>query len=103
MKLSVGYLTFPTKKEAKDLVMGLLEGGLIACANIFPAGESYYVWDEAIQKENEVVVILKTRAKNEDKIIKFIKKYHSYECPCITFWPVAYGNSDYLKWVDRSC
>lgn len=63
MKFSLGYITAPTKTEAKEIVMELLERQLVACANILPGVESYYVWDEEIQKEKEVVIILKTQQK----------------------------------------
>lgn len=103
MKLSLGYITFPTKKEAKDMVVALLEEELIACANIFDGVESYFPWDDEIQKAKEVVVILKTRVKNEEKIIRFVKKYHSYECPCVVFTSLNHGNPDFMRFVDQSC
>ncbi len=103
MKLSLGYITVPTKKEAKDIVVELLESGLIACANIIPSVESYFIWDEEISKANENVIIIKTRTKNEDKIIRLVKEMHSYECPCIVFTPLEYGNPDFLRWVERGC
>ncbi len=96
-------MTFPTKAEAKNMVLGLLEEGLIASANILPGAESYFAWDDEIQKASEVVVFFKTRTKNEDKITKIIRKYHSYEVPCVVFTPIVHGNPDFLKWVDKSC
>ncbi len=103
MKFSIGYLTAPTKTEAKDIVMELLERGLIACANIVPGTESYYVWDEELHHEKEVVIILKTNQKNESKIIKTVRSMHSYECPCIVFLPLSHGNKDFLRWIGQSC
>jgi periplasmic divalent cation tolerance protein len=103
MKFSLGYITAPTKTEAKDIVLELLERQLIACANILPAAESFYVWDDAIQHEKEVVIILKTRQSNEDRIIKVVRKMHSYECPCIVFIPLNHGNKDFLRWIRGSC
>lgn len=103
MKYSLGYITAPTKTEAKDIVLELLERGLIACANILPGVESYYVWDDAIQHEKEVVIILKTHQGNEDKIIRLVQKMHSYECPCIVFVPLSHGNKDFLAWIKGSC
>lgn len=103
MKLSIGYITFPTKAEAKQAVTALLENEMIACANIFDKAESYFVWDGKVQKATEAVVIFKTRVKNEDKIIKYIKKYHSYQCPCVVFTSIEHGNGDFLKWIDESC
>ena len=96
-------MTFPTKKEAKDIVLALLEEELIACANVIDGVESYFSWDDEIQKANEVVVIFKTRAKNEDKIIRLVKDFHSYDIPCVIFTSIDHGNPDFMKWVDRSC
>ncbi len=103
MKLSLGYITFPTKKEAKDIVLALLEEELIACANIIDGIESYFAWEDQIQKANEVVVIFKTRVKNEQKIIRLVKELHSYECPCVVFSSLDHGNPEFMKWVDRTC
>ena len=103
MKLNIGYITAPTKKEAKDIALELLEEGLIACANIISGVESYFIWDEEIAKANEYVIIFKTRAKNERKVIRLVRNMHSYECPCIVFMPIQEGNPDFLKWVERSC
>ena len=103
MKLSLGYITAPTKKEAKKLAEALLSEGLIACANIIPAVESLFVWEGEIQKANEAVLIIKTREKNEDKIIKFVERHHSYECPCVVFLPITNGHAEFLRWVDGSC
>ncbi len=103
MKLSLGYITFPTKAEAKNVVLALLQEELIACANIIDGVESYFPWEDEIQKSKEVVVIIKTRLKNEDKIIRLVKELHSYEVPCVVFTDLKHGNRDFLSWVDQSC
>lgn len=103
MKFSIGYITAPTKTEAKEIMMELFEHGLIACANIISGTESYYVWNDELQHENEVIMIIKTHSKNESKIIKAVKKMHSYDCPCIIFVPLTDGNKDYLRWIKDSC
>ncbi|MBU1934655.1 divalent-cation tolerance protein CutA [Patescibacteria group bacterium] len=99
MKLSLGYITTPTKKEAKDIVLELLESGLIACGNIISGVESYFVWEEEIAKANEYVIIFKTRTRNENKIIRLVRDIHSYECPCVVFMSIEDGNPEFLKWV----
>jgi periplasmic divalent cation tolerance protein len=103
MKLSLGYITFPTKAEAKNVVLALLEEKLIACANIIDGAESYFVWEDDIQQAREVIVIFKTRQKNEEKIIRMVRQLHSYEIPCIVFAPLEYGNPEFLKWAEESC
>jgi len=101
MKLSIGYITFPTKKEAKDITVALLERSLIACVNLLEGVESYYAWNDEITKSKEVIAIIKTSEKNEGKIIKFVSKYHSYDVPCIVFIPIVSGHGEYLKWIDN--
>lgn len=96
-------MTAPTKTEAKDIVLALLEEGLIACANIIPGVESYFSWEDGINKANETVVIFKTRVKNEDKIIRLVRSIHSYDCPCIVFTSLQHGNRDFMKWVGDMC
>lgn len=103
MKLSLGYMTVPSKAEARNIILALLEERLIACANIVDGVESYSPWDDEIQKANEIVVVFKTRQKNEDKIIRLVKKLHSYEIPCIVFSSIAHGNRDFMDWVDQNC
>jgi len=103
MKLSLGYVTTPTKAEAKEIVLALLEEELIACANILEGADSYFVWKDEINQAKETVIFFKTRAKNEDKIIRLVKSMHSYDCPCIVFTELAHGNSDFLNWVEDSC
>ena len=103
MKYSLGYITTPTKTEAKDIVLELLERQLIACANILPAAESYYVWEDEIDQNKEIIIIVKTHQRNEAKIIKVVDKMHPYECPCIVFVPLSNGNSEYLRYIRSSC
>lgn len=100
MKLSLGYITTATKKEAKDLVVALLEDGLIACANIIDGIDSYFVWDEEIHQAKECVVIIKTRQKNQSEIIKLVKALHSYETPCVVFTDLKDGNAAFLRWIE---
>ena len=100
MSFSLGYLTAGSAKEAKELALGLLEQGLVACVNVLPQGSSYFVWDEEIVEEKEYTLILKTRTKNEEAIIKYIQSHHSYDCPCILFFTIENGSRAFLEWID---
>lgn len=103
MKLSLGYTTFPTKAEAKNTVLALLEERLIACANIVDGVESYFTWEDEIEQAREVIVFFKTKQKNQDKIIRMVRELHSYEIPCVVFTPLENGNTAFLKWVEENC
>jgi periplasmic divalent cation tolerance protein len=103
MKISLGYITFPSKTEAKNTVLALLQEELIACANIIDGVESYFPWEDGIQQANEVSVIFKTKQKNQDKIVRLVRQLHSYEIPCVVFTPIENGNPEFLRWIEESC
>jgi periplasmic divalent cation tolerance protein len=93
------YSTFPSKKEAEVAAAVLLDQNLIACANIFGEVRSLYRWEGQVQNEAEVVMIAKTTSEKLERAIEVLVKTHSYDCPCVTSWPVTGGSEEYLKWV----
>ncbi len=95
------YVTTASKKEAENISRTLVEEKLIACANIFPI-RSIYLWKEKVQKEEEVAMFIKTKAKLVDEVIKRVKELHSYEVPCIVSLTVEKGYIEFLKWIDES-
>ena len=92
------YATHTDKKEAEKIVSGLLEERLIACANLYPIS-SMYTWKGKVNKEAEIVTILKTKQNNWNKIKEYIKKHHSYEVPCIINMGEMEPNEEFMKWV----
>ena len=92
------YVTTSSEHEAKDIAKNLLDQRLIACANLFPI-TSLYFWDEKLQEEAEIAIIMKTRAGLVDILIDELKKLHSYDVPCIVSWDIIKGNEEYLSWI----
>lgn len=99
--LKSAYITVPTPEQAEIIAQRLVEQGLVACANIFPAITSLYEWEGKIAKESETVIIAKTTQNQEQAIIDLVKKNHPYDCPCIVFHPIQGGNNEYLNWVEK--
>ena len=57
-------------------------------------------WKEKIySNKREFILVGKTQKKNVNKIIKFVEKKHSYECPCILFFNIDLGSKRFLKWI----
>lgn len=77
------YITCPTSIEAEKIATNLVESRLAACANILPQMTSIYEWKGKLQKDNEVVLILKTQKSLAAKARHHIETQHSYEVPCI--------------------
>lgn len=94
------YITCPNRTEAKRIGRVLVEKRLAGCVNIFPV-EVIYWWQKKITEEKEVVLIVKTFAKNFTKIEKLVKKLHSYEIPCILAIPIEKVSKSYFNWLKK--
>ncbi len=92
-------VTTPSIDEARKIGNALVEEKLIACANIIPQVESIFYWQDKVCNEKEVLMIIKTRKKLIDKIIKRVKSLHSYTVPEVVALPIIKGSKDYIKWV----
>ncbi len=93
------YITTADLGEAQRLASALVEERLAACANILPGMQSYHWWEDAVQTQQEVVLIAKTRAGRLDALINRVRALHSYDCPCVVAVPITEGNPDYLAWI----
>jgi len=93
------YSTFPNRAEAEKIAGVLLENNLIACANLFDGVTSLYRWEGKVCNDAEVIMIAKTSADKRDAAISTLTEAHSYDCPCVTSWPITAGNAEYLTWV----
>ena len=91
------YFTTETEKEAEKISEHLIKERLVACANYFPI-KSIYWWMGKVRRGKEFVVLLKTQGKNFEKIVKTIKKLHSYKLPVIEKFDVkTYPRVE--KWI----
>lgn len=95
------YIITVTTKEAKKLGEILVKERLAGCINIIPEVESIYWWKGKMEHHSESVLIAKTRRSLVKKLIKTVKKYHSYKVPCINVLPIIEGNPDYFKWLKK--
>lgn len=97
------YVTAKDVDQARKIAHELLDRKLIGCANILPQMESIYRWQDKVQQETEVVLILKTISKNAEKTIKAVEELHSYETPCVLSLKVKDGSKGYLNWIKSEC
>ena len=97
--LCLVYITVGSIKEANFIGRILVEKELVACVNILSDMISIYKWEGEIEEGVEVVIIAKTCKELIPRIIKTVKKIHSYTCPCILELPILGGNSDFLSWI----
>jgi periplasmic divalent cation tolerance protein len=85
--------------EAERIATALVEAELAACVNIVSPITSVYRWKGAVQKEQEWLLLIKTRASAFETVSKKIREQHSYDLPECIQVPIEAGTAEYLNWI----
>lgn len=98
----VVLVTAPEAEIAERLVATLIEERLAACGNIVSGLRSVYRWRGGVERAEEVLMILKTRAGAVARLVSRVATLHPYEVPEILVLRVDGGLPDYLAWIQES-
>ncbi len=93
------YTTHPSVVEAERIGRELLERRLCACVNILPGMVSLYWWQGAIERGEEAVMIIKTRAALAEPVRAAVRELHAYSTPAILVLPIEGVDTDYERWL----
>jgi periplasmic divalent cation tolerance protein len=93
------YTTFPNAETALSVGRELVAEKLAACVNVLPGMRSIYAWRGEIERGEEAVAIVKTRAGLRDAVQDALKARHPYETPIILFLEVSGGHPATLDWL----
>lgn len=99
----VVFITTSSGQEAETIGKALIESRLAACVNIISAGvHSLFWWHGVIERQDEMLMLVKSRSDLLPSIIELVKRLHSYTVPEVIALPIVAGSSDYLTWMDES-
>ena len=93
------YTTWPSIVEAEAAGRNIVEKRLAACVNILPGMISHYWWQGKIERAEEAVMLIKTRASLAGHVSAAVKDMHSYTTPAIMVLPVESLDAAYHKWI----
>ena len=93
--------TCPSMAEAEGLAEKLLTARLAACVNIVPGVVSLYEWQGKMEREQEFLLLIKSRAERFTEIQALVQANHPYELPELIAVPIEEGLAPYLNWIDR--
>ncbi len=93
------YTTYPSVVEAEQAGRAIVERGLAACVNILPHMISHYRWQGAVERAEEVVMIVKTRASLAERVRAAVKDGHPYDTPAILVLPIESADQTYFDWL----
>lgn len=95
--LGIVYITAESMDNASKIARELVSKRLAACVNMFPVS-SVYRWNEKIEEDNEIAMLVKTDFSRFEEITRLVKSLHTYEMPAIEFWEIE-GDREYLNWI----
>ena len=94
--------TTDSKSNAQSIATSLIENKLAACVQIIPSIESTFKWEGSVNKEEEILVLIKTINKFKENVKKQIKSNHSYETPQIISFQFNILDNNYKEWFNLS-
>lgn len=95
----VVFVTTPSAEVAAGLARALVEARLAACGNVVPGLRSIYRWEEKVEDEAEVLLLLKTTRERLPALRDEVLRRHPYQVPEVVALPVEGGSAAYLDWV----
>ena len=96
-------LTTCRDREVADRLAGaLVERRLAACVNVLPQVSSTYRWMGRIERDDEVLVMIKTAETELETMEATIREISGYELPELIAVDISGGSAAYLAWVAES-
>ncbi|MCM2561520.1 divalent-cation tolerance protein CutA [Lutimaribacter sp. EGI FJ00015] len=85
---------------ARAIARAALSARLAACANMTPGMVSLFHWQERIEEDTEVNLLLKTRAALVDDLAALVARTHPYDLPVIT-WEARHSTPEASTWLNE--
>ena len=88
--------------RAREIASTLVGERLVACVNIVDGVTSIYRWQNEVQHDAELLMIMKTEASRVDALLARLGELHPYDVPEMLVLDAPHGSGAYLDWVRSS-
>jgi periplasmic divalent cation tolerance protein len=95
----VVLVTVGSRDEAERIAVAVVTERLAACVNVVGPITSLYHWQGQVERGQELLLIIKTRATLFDRLEARVKSLHSYQNPEVIALPISAGTAAYLDWL----
>jgi periplasmic divalent cation tolerance protein len=101
MAFQLVLTTCPDAQIAKTIAQCLVKEKLAACVNILPSITSIYHWQNELQCDNEVQLLIKTDSKKFTQLNARINELHPYDVVEVIALNIQQGDKHYLNWISE--
>ena len=99
--IQVALSTTPDRATALAVARSLVSERLAACVNLVPRITSVYRWEGAVEEDDEVLLVIKTRDDRIAPLRERVLALHPHDVPEVLALPSAGGSEPYLEWVRK--
>lgn len=96
----VVLITAGSQEQAESIARTLVAERLAACVNVVAGVTSIYRWKDEVQRDQEWLLVGKSRRDLLSALVERVQAIHSYEVPEIIALPLIGGSEAYLHWID---
>jgi periplasmic divalent cation tolerance protein len=101
-KIKIVFSTHDDLLHAQELAKLLVERRAAACVNLVPNVMSVFQWEDAIQMEGEILLIIKTTDEKLPELHALLEEQHTYSVPEMVAMDASVLHQPYLDWL-RDC
>lgn len=92
-------VTAGSVEEGERIAEALVGEGLAACVNLCAAVRSIYRWQGAVERADEVLLLIKASRTRFEELSARVQALHSYDTPEVIALPIDAGSERYLAWL----
>ncbi len=87
---------------SKLTILHVAEKKKDAESSVYAGLTSIYWWNGEVQKDSELLLMIKTETRLVPKLTEVVKSNHPYdECEVISL-PIVGGSASYIQWIHNS-
>lgn len=92
-------VTVGDEEVAERIASALVADRLAACVNIVDSIRSIFRWKGSIEKDCELLLLIKTWQDRFDDVRRKVLDLHTYDLPEIIALRIDEGHAPYLEWL----
>ena len=95
----VVFVTVPSREDGERIAEIVVGERLAACVNIVGPIRSVYRWLGQVERDDEHLLVIKTRAERYAALEERVQAAHPYDVPEVIAVRVEVGSDAYLRWL----